>query len=443
MKTPLSLQARLGISLGILLTLLWIAAATTTALLLRRDMNQVFDSALQETAQRLLPLAVLDVIEREDDGATQRLGVIREHGEYFTYVVRDPEGRILLQSHAADPAVFPPYDGTGFRNTATHRIYNDEAVRGSVRISVAEPLTHRAAALRDIVLGLGLPLLAVIPAALLAIMFAVRGSLAPLRLFRHQLAARGASDLSPVQDGSLPAEIAPLAAAIDALLARLKAAFEAERSFAANAAHELRTPLAGAIAQAQRLQAETEDTNAAQRAAGIEATLKRLTRFSERLMQLARAEGGRLRTDQPGDLRLATRLVAEDVSRGEKPGRIVIELPGQPVMSNLDPDAFGIVCRNLLENALRHGAPDTPVSVQLDSHGTLRVANDGPVVPPDRLPQLTRRFESSEAASGGSGLGLAIVAAIAERSGARLSLASPRPGHDWGFEAAFTPPDSV
>lgn len=443
MRTPLSLQARLGISLGVLLTLLWIAAATATALLLRRDMDRVFDSALQETAQRLLPLAVVDIVEREDDGVNQRLGVIREHGEYFTYIVRDAEGRILLQSHTADPASFPAYDGAGFRQTATHRIYNDEAVKGSVRISVAEPLSHRAAALRDIVLGLGLPLLAVLPASLLAVMLAVPGSLAPLRRFRKQLEARGARDLSPVQGGSLPAEIAPLAAALNEVLARLKAAFEAERSFAANAAHELRTPLAGAIAQAQRLQAETADAAATARAASIEATLKRLARLSERLMQLARAEGGRLRTEQPTDLRLAARLVVDDVARTGQPGRIILSLPDQPVMSDFDPDAFGIVCRNLLENALRHGAPDAPMTVQIDSGGTLRVANDGPVIPPDRLAQLTRRFESGEAAAGGSGLGLAIVAAIAERSGARLTLQSPRPGHETGFEAAVSLPDSA
>jgi two-component system OmpR family sensor kinase len=437
---PLSLQARLGVSLGILLTLLWIAAATATGLLLRRDMNQMFDSALQETAQRLLPLAVLDIIAREDEGATQRLGVVSDHSEYFIYIVRDPQGRVLLQSHAADPAVFPAYDGPGFRQTASHRFYNDEAVQGSVRISVAEPLAHRALALRDIALGLGLPLLAVIPASLLAVMLAVRGSLAPLRRFRDQLTARGARDLSAVQDDTLPAEIAPLAAAINDLLARLKAAFEAERSFAANAAHELRTPLAGAIAQAQRLKAETADASAAARARSIEATLKRLTRLSERLMQLARAEGGRLRADEPGDLRLVARLVAEDVSRGETPGRIVLHLPDRPVMSDLDPDAFGIVCRNLLENALRHGAPDTPVTMELEAGGTLRVANDGAVIPPERLAQLTRRFENGEAATGGSGLGLAIVAAIAERSGARLTLQSPQPGHDTGFEALFQLP---
>ncbi|MGC5198895.1 sensor histidine kinase, partial [Aphanothece microscopica] len=111
-----------------------------------------------------------------------------------------------------------------------------------------------------------------------------------------------------------------MAATLNGVLTRLKAAFEAERSFAANAAHELRTPLAGAIAQAQRLQAETADPIAVARAADVEATLKRLTRLSERLMQLARAEGGRLRIDTPGDLRTIARLVADDAGRTAGPG---------------------------------------------------------------------------------------------------------------------------
>ena len=107
MRLPRSLQVRLALSLGILLTLLWIAAASVTAIILRHEMDEVFNSALQETAQRLLPLAVLDIVGREEDGVTQRLGAIRAHDEFFTYIVRDAQGRILLQSHAADPAVFP------------------------------------------------------------------------------------------------------------------------------------------------------------------------------------------------------------------------------------------------------------------------------------------------------------------------------------------------
>lgn len=442
MRLPRSLQARLGLSLGILLTVLWIAAASVTSVILRHEMEEVFNSALQETAQRLLPLAVVDIVGRDDDGITQRLGAIREHDEFFTYIVRDALGRILLQSHAADPAVFPEYDGAGFRQTATHRLYNDDALQGSIRITMAEPLDHRATVARQIQIGLGLPLLIVIPIALLAIILAVRASLASVRRFRERLEARDARDLSPVPAGDIPLEIAPMAATLNGLLERLKAAFDAERSFAANAAHELRTPLAGAIAQAQRLQSETSDPAASARAADIEATLKRLTRLSERLMQLARAEGGRLRLDQTSDLRTVARIVIEDIVRTTAPGRILLTLPDGPVMSDLDPDAFGILCRNLVENALRHGSKTDPVEVALAANGMLSVSNEGPVVGPETLDRLTARFERAGADTDGSGLGLAIVAAIAERIGSQLVLTSPRPGRESGFEASLRLPKS-
>ncbi len=449
MRWPASLQARLGLSLGLVLTVLWLLAATITAVIVRGELDEVFDSALRETAERILPLAVTDIVGREDQGVTQRLAPIREHDEFFTYIVRDTEGRILLQSHAADPAVFPAYDGPGFRRTATHRLYGDAALQGTIRITVAEPLAHRSSVAREIQMGLGLPLLVVPPLALAAIMLAVRFSLDPLRRFRTRLEARGARDLSEVPAGDLPTEIGPLATTLNGLLARLREAFEAERSFAANAAHELRTPLAGAIAHAQRLRSETEDPAVEARAAEIETTLKRLTRLSERLLQLARAEGGRLRTDRSADLRAIARVVVDDMSRagamlraGAR-GRIALTLPDAAVMSDIDPDAFGILCRNLVENALRHGAEDTPVDVTLTADGRLIVANDGPVVPRDILDRLTARFERASPITDGSGLGLAIVAAIADRIGSPLVLESPRPGASFGFQASLRLPTDV
>lgn len=464
MTRPLSLHARLGLSLGLALTLLWIAAASVTAVVVRREMDAVFDAALQETAQRLLPLAVLDIIGREEDAVTQRLGAIRAHDEFFTYLVRDAKGRILLQSHATDPAAFPEYDGPGFRDTATHRFYNEEALRGSVRITVAEPLDHRRAVARQVQMSLGLPLVVVVPAALLAMLVAVRASLAALDRFGARLTARGPHDLSPLPPDGLPAELLPMAETVNGLLGRLQGAFEAERSFAANVAHELRTPLAGAIAQAQRIRAEartgggtgsgtggvtgsvteagygTGGSTCAARAGEIEVTLKRLTRFCERLLQLARAEGGRLRLGHVADLGPVARLVVDELARGAAPGRVTLSLPDRPVLSDLDPDAFAILCRNLVENALRHGGGDAPVEVTLGRDGTLTVANAGPVVPPAVLAGLTARFERGGRTTDGSGLGLAIVAAIAERIGSRLILVSPRPGHTDGFEASIRLP---
>jgi two-component system OmpR family sensor kinase len=102
-------------------------------------------------------------------------------------------------------------------------------------------------------------------------------------------------------------------------------------------------------------------------------------------------------------------------------------------MSDIDPDAFGILCRNLLENALRHGAETAAVGVTLTGDAQLIVSNDGPVLPRDTLDRLTVRFERASDSTDGSGLGLAIVVAIADRIGSQLILESPRPGAFPGF----------
>jgi two-component system, OmpR family, sensor kinase len=440
MRTPRSLQGRLGLWLGFALTVLWVLAASVTAWIARDEIEEVFDSALQETAQRILPLAVVDILNREEAGISQRLAAVREHDEFFVYIVRDDQGRILLQSHRANPDLFPAWDGIGYSQTATHRLYSDAAVQGTIRITVAEPLAHRASVAREIQMGLGLPLLVVLPVALLAIVLAVRASFAPLRQFRDQLSARGARDLSPVASADLPAEMAPLADTMNSLLSRLEAAFTSERSFAANAAHELRTPLAGAIAQAQRLQAETQDADAKARAAEIEANLKRLTRLAERLLQLARAEGARLRRDIAADLRPVARILTDEIQRSAGHGRIQLLLPDTPFISDLDPDVFAILFRNLVENALRHGAPDSPIEVRLDPDGTFGVANDGAVLAPDVLARLTTRFERAGTLLDGSGLGLAIVSTISDRIGSKVAIRSPRPDREEGFEVTLVLP---
>ncbi|SFR40232.1 sensor histidine kinase [Litoreibacter janthinus] len=439
MKWRNSLQGRLGMSLGLLLTLVWIATATITAITARHEMDEVFDSALQETAQRILPLAVVDILGRDDDVPVQRLARIREHDEYFTYIVRNNEGQILLQSHAADAEVFPPYQGSGFAQNSSYRFYNEDAVRGTIRITIAEPLAHRQSVASGIQMALALPLLLLIPVALLLVGIVVRANLLPLRAFSARLAGRAARDLSPVEIEDLPTEIEPLVETLNGFLERLHAAFEAERSFAANAAHELRTPLAGAIAQAQRIRSETKDATIAKRATEIEESLRRLTRLSERLMQLARAEGGRLRLDAQADMRPIVELIVSDLRKAERGDLITLNLPNEAVLSDLDPDAFAIVCRNLIENALLHGDNGSPVTVHLASDGELRVLNTSPIIPASVLNGLTARFERGAGRADGSGLGLAVVKAIADRSGGAFSIYSPARDGRAGFEAYFQP----
>lgn len=439
MMPPKSLQWRLSLWLGLGVTLLWTVAAVVTTHKLRHEMNEVFDSALEETGQRLLPLAVRDIVGRDsDDDASQSVATMREHDEYFTYVVRDAEGQVLLRSHKADLSVFPPFIGMGFTNTPTHRVYSDAALQGTVTIAVAEPLAHRRAVAKDVLLGLALPLGLIVPFSLIGVWSVVRVSMAPIRAFRSGIEARGGGDLTPVAADGLPSEIRPIAQAVNRLLDRLRNTLEAERSFTANSAHELRTPVAAALAQTQRLIAETADEATRNRARYIETALRRLSRLSEKLMQLARAEGGRLQAAEPTDVVAILRMVVGEMTgSAEGVGRIDLVVADAPVLSGIDPDAFAILARNLIENALKHGSRRESVHVALSGDGVLRVTNTGPAVPPDLLARLSQPFERGRTQADGTGLGLAIAKAIAAGTGGKIELISPLEGRQDGFEARF------
>ncbi|MCC6869415.1 MAG: sensor histidine kinase N-terminal domain-containing protein, partial [Burkholderiales bacterium] len=417
-KGARSLQWQVSLWIGLVVALLWIAAAAVTARQLRQEMNAVFDRALEETAQRLLPLAVLDVLGREEGDTAQRVSTLRRHDELFTYVVRDAAGAVLLRSHNADDAAFPPYAGVGFVDTPTQRIYFDAAVQGTVTIAVAEPLAHRREVANRTLAALAWPLVVLVPLSLVGVWLVVRRSTAPLRSLRRALEVRGSDDLSTVEAPALPGEIVPLADAVNRLLERLRHALEAERSFTAHAAHELRTPVAAALAQAQRLVAEAGDATVRERGQQIEAALRRLARLSEKILQLAKAEGGQLRGSGTTDVARVTRMVIDEMTRSPAAaGRLTLDLPGAPVPGAIDADAYAIVVRNLVENALLHGEPDAMVAVTLSAAGVLTVTNDGLAVAPETLARLGQPFERGLARRDGSGLGLAIVSAIAAGTG--------------------------
>jgi two-component system OmpR family sensor kinase len=439
MKGPRSLQWQISLWLGLGVALLWIVAAVVTGQRLSHEMNEVFDSALEETAQRILPLAVLDILGREAGDTSQRIATLRQHDEYFTYLVRDERGSVLLRSHGAGDATFPPFSRMGFVDTPTHRIYFDAALQGTVTIAVAEPLAHRREVANQALLGLAWPLGLLIPLGLLAVWGVVRVSMQPVRRLRSGIEARGTGDLSPVPAAELPSEIQPIADAVNGLLEKLRRALEAERSFTANSAHELRTPVAAALAQTQRLIAETKGTAAQTRAQQIETALRRLARLSEKLMQLAKAEGGQLQGKETTDIVSVLRLVVEEMMRDPaQAARLAVNIPATPVLFNIDTDAFAILARNLIENGLKHGAPNAPVAVTLSTDGVLTITNEGPAVPPQLLERLSRPFERGTTDAAGSGLGLAIASAIASGVGAALVLTSPLPGAQSGFEARFS-----
>ena len=119
-----SLQGRLAAALVAGLAVLSLAAAAASFYVLRREVDRMSDSALQETAQRLLPLAIMDIVGRDaddDEDSSRRIAAVRPHDELLTYAVRDDKGRLLLRSHDAAMAIFPPGLKAGFTSTPSHR----------------------------------------------------------------------------------------------------------------------------------------------------------------------------------------------------------------------------------------------------------------------------------------------------------------------------------
>lgn len=440
MSRSSSLQRRLSIRLAVGVTVMWLAATAAAGFVVRHELDEAFDSALQETAQRLLSLAAVDILNREGAPATRRVATIGAHEEYLTYLVWGPAGKILLHSHDADPAIFPRSEDAGFHSTATHRIYGESAISGTLHIEVAEPLEHRREATLESVVALMLPLAVLIPLSLVGVWWFVRRSLRPVIDLRTQIEARGAGDLTPVAASGLPDEIGPIADAVNRLMERLRHALEAERSFTANSAHELRTPIAGALAQTQRLLAELPQGELSDHAARIEDSLHHLARMSEKLMQLARAEGGGLLAETPQDLGPILALVVDEFRRDSGDGTRLrfTASPDVGLRSRMDPDAFAVLVRNLIENALKHSPADTPVEISLSDGALLRIVNGGPALPADILTRLRARFERGPTTAEGAGLGLAIAEMIASGAGATLELLSPADGRTDGFEARLT-----
>jgi two-component system OmpR family sensor kinase len=189
------------------------------------------------------------------------------------------------------------------------------------------------------------------------------------------------------------------------------------------------------------LAAELGNGPGAARLREIEAALKRLAALSEKLLQMARVEAGFATLDREVDLLPVLTMVIGDINAGSVwHGRVQFDDRPAKLVAPIDPDAFAIAVRNLVENALKHGEQGGPVLVRVDEAGTVRVRNAGVVVEGAELARLGQPFVRGATTADGSGLGLSIVRSILEQSGGKLVLSSPAPGAADGFEAAMVLP---
>lgn len=441
MSAPISMTRRLMRWLIGVAVLFWLVAAGLATFVMQHEYQEVFDSALQETTQRLVPLVVDDLYQRGASPVPRRVDkAIAAHKEHLIYQARDAHGQVLLHSHDAPQTPFNVPLQPGFFQTATHRFYTEATLDGTLFVQVADPLEHRWEAMRESALSLLVPVLPLAPLSLLVIWFVVRRSLKPIGVFRQEIGARDGANLAPIDPADLPVELATIAGSVNHLLVRLRHAIDAEKEFAANSAHELRTPIAGALAQVQRLILELPNGKARGRAQDVEASLARLAHLAEKLLQLARADAGIGAARTPADLVAVIRMVAAEFERNaQHAGRIALDMhPAAVLMKPVDIDAFAIVMRNLIENALIHGASGGTVTISLRDQGTISVSNAGPTVPAEQLERLTARYQRASSRAAGTGLGLSIAATLARQMGGTLRFRSPASNRTDGFEALLT-----
>ena len=455
MRRPsIALQLAVWLSVGMLV--FWLGGAAISTLVLRSELDKAFDETLRQSAFRLLPLANRDVgdelhrrgpiprLERDDEREREHrdgpgaapLNQPPVQVESFTYLIFDQNGEVRLRAEDA-PTTLPSLpEADGFASVEGHRAFKSTDRRTGFGILVLETTNARSDALWGAVAGLFWPLAALLPLSGIGIWLAVRMALRPVRRLSRDVALRNSTNLTPLNDDGQPAELAPIADEIEGLLGRLRAAMEAERTFAASSAHELRTPIAGALAQTQRLAREL-GAEASPRLKEIETSLRGLSELSEKLLQLSRLEAGFARSDSVVELGPVLDLVVRDFqAQSSTGGRVRFQKDaGAQLACRINPDAFAIAVRNLIQNALIHGAADGAVFVEAGPGAVVRVRNHGPVVPPEVMARLTERFARGATRASGTGLGLAVVSTIMQQTGGRLELSSPPAGWDDGFEA--------
>lgn len=424
---PRSLRMRL---LVFLLAAIVLAGAVQGALAYRgalAEADALFDYHMQQTALALrsgLPVDAQDNALGLDPG---------DENQEFIVQVWTNEGLRIFES-ALDVAL-PQLAVLGFTNVqargGTYRVFSLQT-RAQV-IQVAQNMAKRREMARTLALRTLAPLAFMAPLLILAVWWGVSRSLAPVERVRRQLSQRQADDLSPVSDAQLPDEVQPLVSELNLLFERVQRAFDAQEHFVADAAHELRSPLAALRLQLQGLQRAGDD---AARAAAIERLstgIDRATRLVEQLLTLARQEA-RTTASEPVDLRAIAQLALADVAPAAQARRMdvgLLESDAATVPGNAE--ALRMLMRNLLDNAIKYTPPSGQVDLHVRTegdHAVLTVEDSGPGIAPEHRERVMQRFvrETSEGAPG-SGLGLAIVQAIAQAHGATVALdASPRLG---------------
>ncbi|ODP32893.1 ATP-binding protein [Pandoraea sp. ISTKB] len=419
-----SIRWRLIIWLVAGLVLLALIAGYALYRAARHEAAELFDYELRTVA--------LSLPVTQEDGTTARTPDPADWGGLA-------EDRLLIQrwerenvpQYHNEAALSMPRLPPGFHDKEwdeTHwRVYGIQLPNRYVQ--VAQPMTVRDTLAIDMALRIIAPLWMLVPLIILFVLWVVSKGLQPISAISRSVAQRSYESLSPLRfDQPIPSEIASLVNSLNDLLSRLDQAASAQRVFIANAAHELRSPLA-----ALKLQLQHANLHGALGAdpavvAKLEGRLNRLIHLVQQLLDLARADAERVDIENVVDIRTIAEHVVADYSftaesRGVDLGLVASD---GPISVHGDPTGLTMLLANLVDNALRYtpegGAVDVRVSRDRQAV-TLAVIDTGPGIASEELEKVTTRFyRGADAVGQGSGLGLSIASRVAERHGARLVL---------------------
>jgi two-component system sensor histidine kinase QseC len=309
---------------------------------------------------------------------------------------------------------------------AQWRVFATRGAERDVQVFVGEQTSSRDSILWAVLQGVLLPLVFGLPLLALALWWAVRQGLAPLRQLSQLLGHRRPQALEPVALADMPSEMQPMVQALNGLFERIGAMMASERRFTADAAHELRTPIAAIRAQAQV--ALGAGTDAAQRDHALQTTLAgcdRATRLVEQLLMLARLEAAPGTPAATVDLSTVARRVAAELAPAALARHQILELDAAaPCAVAGDDMLIGVLVCNLIDNALRYSPDGARIRVHVameSGQPYLRVEDSGPGMTEQEMARLGERFyRVLGRAQPGSGLGWSIVKRIAEVFGAQV-----------------------
>ncbi|MFA7280747.1 MAG: ATP-binding protein [Sterolibacterium sp.] len=438
-----SLRRRLLLPILGGVTALWLAMMVLSYLDAHHEIDELLDAQLAHIAQTLLALASHEVHEG-DEGIAELGDAVDKHQHTLRFQVWGSEGKLLLRTANAPKTPLTTLEGfsDASNQEGQWRIFSLWDKDRSVQVQVGEDMEDRDELTVQIAWKLLLPGLFGLPLLGGWVWLATRRGLAPLDALAAQINNRDPAHLDSLVPVSAPTEIKPMLQALNGLFARVKQTLSNERRFTADAAHELRTPLAALAAQAQVAQRSGDDAERQHALEQVRVGVERASHLVSQLLTLARLDPQQPLSDgQPVQLKSLAEEVCAVHGAAALDKQITLELDAVAAAVRGNATMLQILLRNLIDNAIRYTPRGGHVRVRLSATASsveLRVSDSGPGIPAAERDAVFQRFHRGAAGQDqvGSGLGLSIVQRIAELHGARIALNDAEGG--CGLEVSVT-----